>query len=419
MPARPSLTPRTRAGTTALAAGVLGAALLAGCSDSADEPTRATPPPRPAATTPPPASESSTSTPPDSEDAPEPGPVTVLSTLASDLEVPWGMDTTAAGDVLVTERDSGRILRLTRSDDGEPAADGSAWRIKQVGRIDSGTGVEGGVLGIASRPVSADKELGPLEVFVHVTTARDNRILRATTSDSGSGDLSGWEPVLTGIPRSDFHDGGRIAFGPDGHLWISTGDAGNPDLAQDRDSLAGKILRVTAEGDSAPGNPFPDSPVWSYGHRNVQGLAWDDDDQLWATEFGQSTSDELNRVVKGGNHGWPLAEGEDGPRRAPDGTELVEPVRTWPTDDASPSGLAFAAGRLWMAGLRGERLWEIPVTDGEAGKPRAWLKGEHGRLRSVMPGPDGTLWVATSNRDGRGDPTQDDDRILQVQVSRQ
>jgi glucose/arabinose dehydrogenase len=391
-----------------LGACVLSLALL-GCADEVDPSSRPSPSASPS--TPASSTESATAAP-----SPAPGPTEVVGTIASGLEVPWGLAFLADGDALVTERDSGRILALTRSGSGRRAAPGSAWRVREIARLDGGSGSEGGVLGIAARPVDEAKPLGPSEVYVYLTTATDNRVLRGVWDGQR---IEEWDRVLTGIPRSDFHDGGRLAFGPDGFLHVSTGDAGSPELAQDRTSLAGKILRITTDGEPAPGNPF-DSRVWSYGHRNVQGLAWDDDGQLWASEFGQNTWDELKRVEKGGNHGWPMVEGRDGPTRADDGTALVAPAQVWSTDDASPSGLAFLDGRLWMGGLRGERLWEYSPAAGTAGRyaPKPWFQGEFGRIRTVVPAPDGTLWMTTSNRDGRGDPQDVDDRILSVRVAR-
>ncbi|MCG8153946.1 PQQ-dependent sugar dehydrogenase, partial [Pimelobacter simplex] len=219
--------------------------------------------------------------------------------------------------------------------------------------------------------------------------------------------------VLTGIPTGTRHDGGRLAFGTDGYLYVSTGETGDAQLARDKKSLAGKILRITPDGEPAPDNPFGDA-VWSWGHRNVEGLAFDDQGSLWASEFGDQTSDELNRILPGEDYGWPLAEGDAGPDR------FTRPALTWPTDEASPSGLAFSGGYLWMAALRGERLWRVKVAGGEASDPTAYFTGQgeqtsYGRLRTVARAPDGRLWLTTSNRDGRGDPGADDDRILLIE----
>ena len=336
-------------------------------------------------------------TPSESESEPEGTPAAdrapeVVGTLVDRLEVPWGVDFLPDGAAVVTERVSGRVLQV--------AGDGT---VGELGAIAS-TVPEGeaGLLGVAVSPTfDTDRAL-----FLYTTTGSDNRVLRAELDGTRLGEPT---VVLDGIPRGFIHDGGRIAFGPDGYLYVSTGETGDPELAQDPDSLAGKILRITPDGAPAPGNPDPDSPVWSLGHRNVQGLAWDEDGRLWASEFGDSTWDELNLIEKGGNYGWPEVEGTGG---AP---EFIDPQVVWPVDEASPSGLAWSASHLWMAGLRGQRLWRIEVSaDGRASRPKAYFTEDYGRLRTVATAPDGTLWLTTSNQDGRGDPSPDDDRILLI-----
>ncbi|MCY4727781.1 PQQ-dependent sugar dehydrogenase [Nocardioides sp. STR2] len=320
------------------------------------------------------------------------GPPEVVDTLVRGLEVPWGVDFLPDGDAVVTERISGRVDRV--SADGEVTPLGTLPDAVPQG--------EAGLLGVAVSPDFVTDQT----LFFYLTTGTDNRVVRTRLDGSRLGRTT---VVLDGIPAGFIHDGGRIAFGPDGDLYVTTGETGDPELAQDPRSLAGKILRITPDGEPAPGNPDPDSPVWSLGHRNVQGLAWDDEGRLWASEFGDSTWDELNLVEKGGNYGWPRVEGAGG------GSSYIDPQLVWPVDQASPSGLAFADGHLWMAGLRGQRLWRIPVSaGGQAAKPRAFLTEEYGRLRTVAAAPDGLLWLTTSNRDGRGEPTQADDRILLV-----
>ena len=322
-----------------------------------------------------------------------PGPA-VIETLASGLEVPWGLDFFADGDAIVTERDSKRVLRI--------AANGG-HEITELGTIDVAEPFnEAGLLGVALSP---DFERDNTAYF-YVSTSSDNRVLRAEIEGDKLRDP---EPILTGIPLGSNHDGGRLEFGPDGFLYVSTGETGaEPQLAQDRDSLAGKILRITPNGKPAPGNPF-DTEIWTWGHRNVQGLAFDDDGNLWASEFGDSEWDELNLIEPGGNYGWPEVEGSGG------GDEYVDPVAVWATADASPSGLTYWDGSLWMAGLRGERLWEIPVDATDVGIPVPHLTGELGRLRTVETNADGSgLLLTTSNTDGRGEPLDGDDRILTV-----
>lgn len=320
------------------------------------------------------------------------GPPEVVETVAEGLEVPWGVAFLPDGDALVTERDSGRVLRLSG-----PRHEVS--EVADVTQVDPEG--EGGLLGIAVSPDFEEDRT----VFLYLTTAEDNRVVRGRLEGGGLGDL---QPVLTGIPQGFIHDGGRLLFGPDGHLYVSTGEAGEPARAADPDDLGGKVLRITPDGDPAPGNPDPRSPVWTQGHRNVQGLAFVGE-RLWASEFGDSRFDELNMLQAGKDYGWPAVEGTGGKDQG-----YVDPDVTWSTDVASPSGLAHLDGRLWLGALRGERLWRVDVDGKRARKPRAFFVGDHGRLRTVVAAPDGTLWVTTSNRDGRGTPTEGDDKILRI-----
>lgn len=332
--------------------------------------------------------------PPSSSSAVAPTTELDVTEVVGDLDVPWDIAFLPDGDALVTLRDRGEVVRIA---DGEVSSAGTVPGVVADG--------EGGLLGLAVSPDFAHDE----SVYVYATTAGDNRVLRMTLGDKG---LSDAEPVLTGIPKAGHHNGGRIAFGPDGQLYVATGDAGDTSAAQDPDSLGGKILRITSNGDPAPGNPDPGSPVWSSGHRNVQGLAWDTDGVMWASEFGQDTWDELNRIEPGGNYGWPQVEGDGGE------DEFVDPVATWATADASPSGIAVAPdGSVVMAALRGKSLWRVPVTgegqDASVGEPERLLEDRHGRLRDVELAPDGSLWVLTSNT-FRGAPRDGDDRVLKV-----
>ncbi|KQT94000.1 glucose sorbosone dehydrogenase [Marmoricola sp. Leaf446] len=315
----------------------------------------------------------------------------VVGTVARGLQAPWGIDFLPDGSALVTERDTERVFQV---------GDGEVTRVGELGQAEPDG--EGGLLGVAVSPSYAEDA----SVFFYLTTGDDNRVVRATFRDGRLGEAT---PVLTDIPRNSYHDGGRLLFGPDDMLYVSTGDAGDTDNAQDLESLGGKILRITPEGEPAPGNPDPESPVWSYGHRNVQGLAFDDQDRLWASEFGDQTWDELNLIEKGGNYGWPEVEGRDGEL---DGA--IGPQVQWATDDSSPSGLAFVDGRVWLGALQGQRLWRVDVEGEGAQDQRGFFVGDYGRIRTVATAPDGRLWVTTSNRDGRGEPTREDDRILLV-----
>ena len=332
---------------------------------------------------------------------PAKGSVKVLRTVAEGLRTPWGLAPLPDGDLLVSSRDDGTILRV----------DGKSGKKTELGEVSGVSAAgEGGLLGIALSPDYASDHM----VYAYFTSDSDNRIVRMVYDErKASGEqLGAPDTVFKGIPKGFIHNGGRIAFGPDRMLYAGTGESGNTGLSQDRESLGGKILRLTPEGDAAPGNPFPGSPVYSYGHRNVQGLTWDSQQRLFASEFGQDTWDELNAIKPGGNYGWPDAEGRS------DDKKFQNPTAQWHTDDASPSGAAYAEGSVWMAGLKGQRLWRIPLNGTEASAdPQPFLKGEYGRLRTVVSAGGDKLWLVTSNTDGRGSPKDGDDRILEIQVS--
>ncbi|WP_371602788.1 PQQ-dependent sugar dehydrogenase [Streptomyces sp. NBC_01220] len=335
---------------------------------------------------------------------PAKGSVKVVSTLTEGLESPWGLAKLPDGDLLVGSRDKGTITRIdTKS--GKKTLLGTVPGVAAAG--------EGGLLGLAVSPDYGTDHL----VYAYFTTASDNRIARMLYDEDGTtpGQLLGApDTILRGIPKGAIHNGGRIAFGPDRMLYAGTGETGDDGRAQDKQSLAGKILRMTPDGEPLHGNPQADSVVYSYGHRNVQGLAWDGHKQLWAAEFGQDTWDELNRIVPGGNYGWPEAEGKAGE------AGFLDPVAQWKTSEASPSGIAFVKGSIWMAGLRGERLWRIPLS-GTADKeplaaPQSFLEGKYGRLRTVLAAGGNKLWLVTSETDSRGTPKPGDDKILVVEV---
>ena len=331
-----------------------------------------------------------TSSDPGTSPRPHPSSVEVTGeaeAIAEGLAVPWSI--AFHGDVaLISERDTARIVELS--------ADCTA---REVGVIDGvAPSGEGGLLGIAIH----DDHL-----YAYFTSESDNRIDRyELTGTAGSLGLGASEPVLTGLESAGNHNGGRIAFGPDGMLYVTVGDAGQPSRAQDLDSLSGKILRLTPDGDVPDDNPFEGSPVFSYGHRNPQGIAWDAQGTMYASEFGQETWDELNVIEPGENYGWPEAEGIAGSEG------FVDPVQQWHPDEASPSGIAVAGEAVFIANLRGERLREVPLDDLAAAADH--YVGEFGRLRDVVVAPDGALWVLTNNTDGRGDPGEDDDQVLRV-----
>ncbi len=378
----------------AVATTLIALLALAACSAEGDPNGLGTPSPSPQPSTRTVEAEPTPS--PETSPSPEdvgPARPRVVGTVARGLVAPWGIAFLPDGSALVSERDTTKVLAIP-ADGGRP---------REVGRLEAAQPQgEAGLLGLAVSPTYDEDSL----VYAYMSTASDNRVVRMEYDGRRLG-----EPrvVLDGIPNGFIHDGGRLEFGPDGYLYISTGEIGEEQLAQDRDSLAGKILRVTPDGKPAPGNPVDGSPVWTMGHRNVQGLAFDDQDRLWASEFGANTWDELNRIERGRNYGWPLVEGRG------DLEEYRNPFAQWRTSEASPSGLAYAEGALWMASLRGQRLWRVPVRDnGTIGKPQGFFVGDYGRLRTVVVAPDGSLWLSTSNRDGRGEPAPQDDRILRV-----
>jgi glucose/arabinose dehydrogenase len=316
-----------------------------------------------------------------------------VQVLASGLAVPWGMTFLPDGSALVTERDTARILQVKPS--------GQVTPVQTLAEVE-GTG-EGGLLGIAASPKYAQDKT----VYVYYSTRNDNRIASLVLGQRP-------KPIVTGIPSFRIHNGGRLAFGPDGYLYAGTGDASQGARSQNKANLGGKILRMTTAGKPAPGNPIPGSLVWSYGHRNVQGLAWDSQKRMYATEFGQNKFDEVNLVRPNVNYGWPAVEGTGTDKR------YVNPLITWTTAEASPSGAAVVGSGqgqvLIVAALRGTRLWlaQLNGKGGITGKPMAMLQGEYGRLRTVVPAPDGSVWVTTSNRDSNGTPGPDDDRILRL-----
>jgi len=320
----------------------------------------------------------------------------VTGSLASGLTAPWSVVPLEGGGALISQRGDGSVLELTAGGD-----------LRSVGTVPGV--VSGGESGLHGLALLTTDDAAML--YAYFGAADDNRVARMPLlGEPGALTLGEAEVVLDGITRNSTHDGGRLAFGPDGYLYVTTGDAQQRDAAQDVDDLGGKILRMTADGDPAPGNPWG-TRVWSMGHRNVQGIAWTADGTMWASEFGQNTWDELNRIEPGANYGWPAVEGIAG------SADFVDPVVQWATSDASPSGIAAVGDTVFVAGLRGERLWQIDTRSGEVvGEPVAALAGEYGRLRDAVALPDGSLWVLTNNTDGRGTPRGDDDLLLRVEL---
>jgi len=321
--------------------------------------------------------------------------------VAGGLEVPWALAFAPDGRLFVTER-PGRI-RLVKN---------GRLEAEPIATLPVAAAGEGGLMGLALDPAFA--ETGHLYTCYTAAKGRRlvNRVVRLTLRGGSAG---GERVLLDDIPGAGIHDGCRVKFGPDGRLYVTTGDAAEPRLAQRRDSLAGKILRVNPDGTVPEDNPFPGSPVFSLGHRNPQGLAWDPSGRLFAAEHGPSGHDEINHILAGRNYGWPEVRGQGGD------TRYVEPLLESTQDTWAPSGIAFLGGDLFVAGLRGQRLLRVSLAPDLSRVVRVatLLSGTHGRLRDVVVGPDGVLYVTTSNRDGRGWPRPDDDRIVRVRLEGQ
>ncbi len=318
------------------------------------------------------------------------------SVLATGLEIPWSLALLPDGSMLITER-PGRIRYFDAA--GE-LMEQPLLTLPQVEHRG-----EGGLLGIALHP---DFENSPY-MYVYYTyirgTALANRVSRFTLSGLQPGNE---ELILDNIPGASIHNGGRIRFGPDGYLYITTGDAAHPELSQSPDSLAGKILRVADDGGIPADNPFSGSPVYSLGHRNPQGLAWDAEGRFWSTEHGPVARDELNLIHAGLNYGWPVITGDE-TMSSMEAPVLQSGRNTW-----APSGMAYHDGALYFAGLRGQSLYRVNLDNDMAIERH--LAGEFGRLREVVSAPDGTLYLLTSNRDGRGSPVGEDDRLIRITI---
>jgi glucose/arabinose dehydrogenase len=319
--------------------------------------------------------------------------------VSTGWSIPWDLSWSPDGTfALVTERDTFQVFKINKNGSGKTMA----------GTVPNSqtTDGEGGLMGVAFSPTwngTSDQDV----FFMH-TSSEGNRVARMTFNGTT---LSGYTSILTGIRKSRFHNGGRIRFGPDGFLYVATGDSQQSNLAQDPNSLNGKILRITRTGAAAPGNPFG-TRVWTLGHRNIQGLAWDAQNRLWESELGNSAFDELNLIVAGRNYGWPTCEGTCNV------AGMTNPKRTWTPAEASPSGLAFANGALFMAALRGQRLWRIVLNGENVSSVTQHFNGTFGRLRLVVKVPgENAIWFGTTNADNNGSGGPGSDRILRSNLT--
>lgn len=303
----------------------------------------------------------------------------ILKRLDLQLNIPWAAVFLPNGTAIISERESA-LLKAVK--------DGRATTIGQVPGV-SPAG-EGGLLGLALSPGFATDSY----LYLYYTSPQDNRIARVKLAETTGGSWAFADPevIFTGIPKASTHNGGRIRFGPDGFLYVGTGDSQRREQPQDPNALGGKILRITADGKPAPGNPFGNA-VYSLGHRNVQGLAWDSGGRLWATEFGPDVNDELNLIEPGGNYGWPEVTG------APHRKEYMDAKVVWPsTAESSPSGLEIAGSTAYLGALRGQCLWTVALNGEDASAPVSHFTGEYGRIRDVVRTPDGGFWLLSNNQ---------------------
>ncbi len=324
--------------------------------------------------------------------------IQAITVIAKNLNIPWDLEFLPDGRMLVTER-VGNLLIIDK--------EGNKKVIKEETGIHKG---EAGLLGVVLHPQFSNNQF----VYLYMSAPglngnTENRIERYRFEND---QLFDKKVIIKGIPGAIYHDGGRMAFGPDGYLYITTGDATTPKIAQDLKSLGGKILRLNDDGTIPNDNPFG-TEVYSYGHRNPQGLAWDKEGRLWSTEHGRSGVssglDEINLIVKGGNYGWPDSEGDTVK------PNTIAPIRhsgaktTW-----APASAVYFNNNLLYGGLAGKTLYEAVLSGDNVIDLKSHFFKEFGRIRTVKIGPDGFIYITTSNRDGRGSPVTDDDKIIKI-----
>ncbi len=318
-------------------------------------------------------------------------PVPLLSVVVKNLQIPWALDFLPDGTMLFTER-PGKIYSVDLKKSNEPVEIASIEEAAPIG--------EGGLLGLAVHP---DFQHNPFVYVYYTYQLHDNYLNRVVRYQLSENKLHDPSLIIDKIPGAPTHNGGRIRFGPDNYLYITTGDAQIPDAAQDINSFAGKILRIKDDGSIPEDNPFINSPVYSYGHRNPQGIAWDEQGQLWATEHGPTAHDEINLIKPGRNYGWPIITGK-GSQSGMETPAIESGYVTW-----APAGAEILDNVLYFCGLRGRALYGFDLKTKKLSK---YLSGSLGRLREIKLAPGGLFYVATNNRDGRGIPKKDDDMIV-------
>jgi len=331
--------------------------------------------------------------------------VCTATQVGTDDDVVWGLATLPDGTLLFNERDAHDIVHLNPKT-------GAKKSIGTVPNVQSTDG-EGGLTGLEINPVSFSSDHW---LYIMHTSPTDNRIVRIKYDPATDTLQTGTEQILlTGIARNKFHNGGRLRFSPDGkYLYAGTGDAQDGANAQNTSSLNGKVLRINPDGTIPADNPFHNA-VWSYGHRNVQGLAFDSQGRLWEQEFGNSIMDETNLIVKGGNYGWPSCEGTSGTC----GTAgFIAPKHTYPVAQGSCSGITIIRDFLYVACERGTRLYREQISGSSLTNVQQFFDGTYGRLRTVEPAPDGGMWMATSNGgDKDSTPHNSNNQIFHVTVA--
>jgi aldose sugar dehydrogenase len=309
--------------------------------------------------------------------------------LAQNLEVPWALAFLPDDRLIFTER-SGKVSVL------------NGKNITHVGTINVTQNGESGLLGIAVDPKFNQNHY----IYLYYTQGSYNRISRFVLGDK----LTGEKVLLDKIPGGSIHNGGRLKFGPDGKLYATTGESGIPNLAQDVNSLGGKILRINPDGSLPSDNPFGNY-VYTYGNRDPQGIAWSPNGIMYESEHGQTSNDEINIIQKGGNYGWPIYQGNN------TASGFIKPLRVYTEFTLAPSGIAFYHNSIYVAGLRGSQLRKIILSaDGKSVTGEMALYTELGRIRDVVV-YKGYIYICTSNRDGRGIPQIGDDKIMRIKMN--